>query len=285
MSINSAPALNQKQTRKVRSATFRTALLVSLGGLFLHSASAAFAQEATTLRNPLIQGAYSTPAGTTPLTGDAPPIGSGSTPLGVPQGMTGNPTLLPWVPNVPFNNIDLQDTQLNLPYDNSVATPPGVLGSMLAPSIPAPPSTPGTNPTTQPGNGILMTVGGYATDAAVVQVLPQGGLPNGSAPTTRRGGQGSGDYGLGRVKGSLNTDFGQPLLSVPNLAKTPQVAEDGPRNLTYDSNLIPTTTGYFTNPTAQQTPGSTDPTNGLLYGNRTLFKGQGVYTNATQANY
>jgi hypothetical protein len=87
------------------------------------------------------------------------------------------------------------------------------------------------------------------------------------------------------VKGSLNTDFGQPLLAVPNLAKVPQVAEDGPRQPTYDSNLIPTPTEYFTNPPAQATPGSTDPTHPFLFGNRTLFKGQGVYTNATQANY
>jgi len=277
MMIKSTPALTK----------IKTSLLVSVGGVLLQTlvATGAYAQSATTLHNPLIPGALYTPAQTSPTQGAIPPIGSGSTPIGVPAGMTGNGTLLPWVPNVPFNNIDLQNTELTLPYNNSSLNTPGTLGPLLAPSIPPPPSTPGTNPTTQPGNGILQTVGGYATDAVVVPVNAQGGLPNGSAPTTRRGGQTTGDYGLTRTNGSQLTDFGQPLLQVPNLAQTPSTQQDGPRQITYDSNLTPTTTEYFTNPPAQQTPGSTDLTNGLLYGNRVLFKGPGVYTNATQANY
>jgi hypothetical protein len=269
----SAPALT---TGKIK-----TTLLATVGGVLLQTlvASGASAQEATTLHNPLINGAQSTQAGTAPTQGAIPPIGSGSTPTGVPAGMTGNGTLLPWVPNVPFNNIDLQNTQLTLPYDNTALTAPGALGPLLAPSIPAPPSTPGTDP------GILQTVGGYATDAVLVPVNAAGGLPNGSAPTTRRGGQHTGDFGLTRTSGSVTTDFGQPLLQVPNLAQTPSTQQDGPRTITYDTNLEPTTTEYFTNPAAQASPGATDQTNGLLYGNRILFKGSGVYAQATQANY
>jgi len=263
-------ALNEALTQKVRSS-----LLVAVAGALLQTG--AFAQEATTLRNPLIPGAQFGQAGVAAVPGAIPPIGSGPTPLGVNPGMTGNPTLLPWVTNIPFNTVDQQDTQLNLGVDPSVATPPGALGPMLGGSIPPPPSTQGADP------GILHTVGGYPTDAALVPVNANGGLPDGMAPITRRGGQTTGDYGLTRTNGSQLTDFGQPLLQVPNLAQTPSTQQDGPRQMTYDSNLTPTTNEYFTN--AQQTPGSTDLTNGLLYGNRILFKGPGVYPQATQADY
>jgi len=260
----------------------------------------AFAQSTatTTYYDPLIPGAQSTAANTAPTAGAPPPIGSGSSPVGVPAGQTGVSNLTiwipnaqtggaklpPWIPNVPANDIDLQNSELNLHYNDSASTAPGALGPLLAPYIPPSPSTPGADP------GILQkTVGGYPTDAYLAPVNPNGGLPNnGKAPITRRGGQDTGDYGLTRTRGSQLTDFGQPLLQIPNLAQVPNVSQDGPRPVTYDSNLTPTRALNL--PSAQETtntPMNTtySPANSFCYGNRTLFKGAGVYANMTEANY
>jgi hypothetical protein len=278
----------------------RVVLAVAISSALMQTFAirAAFSQstDTTTYLDPLISGAQSTAANTAPAAGASPPAGSGSTPIGVPSGQTGAAQLPiwipnaqtggakcpPWIPNFPANDIDLQDSELNLPYSNSQSTEPGKLGGMLAPYIPHAPSTPGSDP------GILQTVGNYPTDAYIAPVGPNGGLPDGYAPTTRRGGQHTQDFGLTRTSGSLLTDFGQPLLQVPNLAQVPNCSQDGPRPLTYDSNLTPTRALNL--PSAQETTNSPmnasyAPANSFCYGNRTLFKGPGVYAQMTEINY
>jgi len=218
------PELSKTAARRAKRALLS---LASAMASFLILSPISMAQISTTLRNPLIPGAQYTDPYEAPALMPVPPPGSGPTPLGVTPGQTGDPTLPPWVTNMPSYTINQQNSQLNLPYDASVATPPGVLGPMLAPYIPAPPSTPGADP------GILLTVGNYPTSAVEVQVCPGGGLPDGQAPTTRRGGQDTQSFGTPNVKGSMLTDFGQPLIQVPNLAQMPQDSQDGPRIATH----------------------------------------------------
>jgi hypothetical protein len=304
MRIKSASVLSKKLNRIERT---RAGCLFAVGGALLQimATTPALAQIATTLHNPLIPGAQSTPANVAPTQGAAPPPGDGPTPTPVNAGMTGSPTLLPWKTNVPFNNIDLQDTQINLPYNNSTEEAPGAFRQLLAPYIPPPPSTPGPDP------GILHTINAtgtgtsYPPAAKLVQVNANGGLPDDSPPTTRRGGQTTGDFGLTRTAraqlnnipnfvGSQLTDYGLPLTQVPNLAQQPQESQDGPRPVTYDSDLIGTRAEYFTNPQAQATSGyggatnpdppTTNP-NPFSYGFRILFGKNQLPPNATQANY
>jgi len=134
----------------------------------------AFAQGTTTLRNPLIPGVQRTPAGVPAALGAAPPAGSGPTPVGVTRGMSGPPTLLPWVVNVPTTDIDLGNTHVNLPVTPAVQSPPGTLGPALAGYVPPPPSTPGLDPG-------MLTVPSASTNtvnsAQQVTVDPNGWLP------------------------------------------------------------------------------------------------------------
>src|SRR5580658_2082795 len=66
------------------------------------------AQSSTTLGDPLIPGAVSTAPFIPAPRGQRPAIGSGPTPAPVVPGMGGPSTLLPWVPAVPANDIDLK---------------------------------------------------------------------------------------------------------------------------------------------------------------------------------
>jgi hypothetical protein len=218
-----------------------------------------WAQSSTSLRNPLIPGAQWSAPYEAPMQMPPPPPGSGPTPLGVTPGQSGDPTLEPWVTNMPAHTINQQDSQLNLPYDPSTLAAPGMLGPALGSYIPAPPSTPGADP------GILPTVANsqYPTAAIVVPVCPGGGLPDGQAPTKRRGGQTTQNFGMPNVKGSMLTDFGQPLIQVPNIAQMPQDSEDGPRIATHIDNG----NGVSRNPNLPNAQATTD-----LYGLRILNK-------------
>ncbi|HEY9784540.1 MAG TPA: hypothetical protein V6D17_03990 [Candidatus Obscuribacterales bacterium] len=161
------------------------------------SAQSAHAQSSpiTTLRNPLIPGAVSSPPFVCPPEGQPPAVGDGPTPAPVVPGHSGSPELMPWVPAIPANQIDQASSGVNLPVGPPVETPPGVLGPMLTPFIPKSPSTPGADP------GPLTAPPGYINPADLVNIIPTGGLPGtGGYYTTinkvRRGGQETHQWGI-----------------------------------------------------------------------------------------
>lgn len=146
------------------------------------------AQSSSTLHNPLIPGAVSSPPFVCPPEGQPPAIGDGPTPEPVVPGHTSPPTLLPWIPAIPANQIDNGTSGIPLPFGPPIETPPGVLGPMMTPFIPGPPSTPGADP------GSLTAPQGYINPAQELNINPGGGIPgtggyNTTIPTVRRGGQ------------------------------------------------------------------------------------------------
>jgi hypothetical protein len=250
----------QERNSRTRKEQLRLLAFVFVFSIIIVSFSPVRAQT-TSLRNPLIPSASQTAPGQKAPIGQAPPIGDGNVPEPIPAGMGGPPTLLPWKTNVPANQIDIQDSQVNLGVDPSVETPPFVLGPMLNP--PHPPSTPGGDPGMLPGHP------GFAAPARIVNINPNGGMPGDLAPTTKWGGQTARDFGLYRTHGSQLNDFGQRLKDKPDLAVKPVPCEDGPRPATYpgqmgaDSNRDPNI--------AQNSPGQTTQD---LYGNRMLIQGR-----------
>lgn len=228
------------------------------------------AQSTTDMFTPLIPGALSSPPGIAPIPGSPPPIGSGMTPVPVTPGMTGAPTLLPWVNNVPANTMGIANSTMTLPVAPSVAMAPGTLGPSLTGSIPGPPSTPGANP------GMLNVPANYNLSAAQVSVNAGGSLPNGAAPIYGRGGQATRDFGLPKYTGSLTTDFGQPLTNNPYIAIQPQFSQNGPRAANYPGQI--NSINRASNlPNAQETE--------QLYGSRILFKGPNLPPQSTIAPY
>lgn len=186
--------------------TTRVAITVAVcaGALSYCSQQGAFAQSSSTLRDPLIPGAVSTPPFVPPAEGAPPAPGTGPTPAPVTPGQGGPPTLLPWIPAVPSNQIDLGSSGIPLPFGPPVQMPPGVLGPLLTPFVPAPPSTPGGDP------GILTVPPNSPSfnPAALEPVLPMGGIPgtggyNTTIPTVRRGGQESHQWELRGRNSSL----------------------------------------------------------------------------------
>lgn len=160
----------------------------------LHSPDAN-AQASSTLRNPLIPGALSSPPFVCPPEGQPPAIGDGPTPAPVVPGHGGSPELMPWVPAIPSNQIDQGTSGVPLPVGPPVEMPPGVLGPMLTPFIPKAPSTPGADP------GQLTAPAGYINPAELHNIIPTGGLPGtGGYNTTinkiRRGGQETHQWGV-----------------------------------------------------------------------------------------
>ncbi len=142
----------------------------------------------TTLRDPLIYGAPVTAPFLVAPAGQPAPTGDGITPLPTVPGMCGDPTLLPWVPVIPSNQIDQPTSLVPLPVTPAAATPAGVLGPALTGFVPEPPSTPGADP------GNLTAPMGSFNPAANVLVQPCGGIPGRggyctSIPVQRRGGQ------------------------------------------------------------------------------------------------
>jgi len=171
---------------------FRTFQVIAASLALSASALApAFAQGTSTLRNPLIPGAQSTGPGIPAADGMPPPVGSGPTPVGVNPGMTGDPTLEPWVPSIPANSINEANSGVSLPVTPAVESPPGVLGPALTGFVPPAPSTPGADP------GMLQVPPASTNTfnpAQQVGLDPNGGLPgtggyNSSIPNARRGGQ------------------------------------------------------------------------------------------------
>jgi hypothetical protein len=157
-------------------------------------------------KTPLINGASSSAPFMSAPEGMPPAMGQGNTPAPVLPGMGGSPTLLPWVPAIPSNQIDQTSSGIPLPITPAIAAPPGVLGPLLTPAIPAPPSTPGFDP------GNLQAPMGSFNPAQNTGVLPGGGLPGTggyctSIPTQRRGGQETHQWEL-RGRNSSLAGFG-----------------------------------------------------------------------------
>ncbi len=185
------------------------ALAICAGALSLCTYLAANAQSSNTLRDPLIPGAPSS-APFIPASSGPPEIpGTGPTPVPVTPGMGGPSTLLPWVPAVPANQIDLNSSGIPLPFGPPVEMPPGVLGPLLTPFVPHSPSTPGADP------GPLQNAP-YSPSfnpAAIAPVAAGGGIPgkggyNTTIPTVRRGGQESHQWELRGRNSSLIPGIG-----------------------------------------------------------------------------
>ena len=155
-----------------------------------------------TLRDPLINGASSSPAFSSAPEGQPPATGQGNTPAPVIPGMGGPTTLLPWIPAIPANQIDQGSSGISLPFTPAVEMPPGVLGPALTGIVPRPPSTPGADP------GNLSAPMGSFNPAADIGINPTGGIPGTggyctSIPTLRRGGQESHQWELRGRNSSL----------------------------------------------------------------------------------
>jgi hypothetical protein len=163
-------------------------LKVALTIAALGIGQAALAQASSTLHNPIIPGASTSPPFVCPPEGQPPATGDGPTPAPVIPGMGGAPNLLPWIPAIPANQIDNGTSGIPLPFGPPVEMPPGVLGPLLTPFVPGPPSTPGADP------GSLLAPQGSFNPAQELNINPQGGIPgtggyNTTIPTQRRGGQ------------------------------------------------------------------------------------------------
>lgn len=238
------------------SFSLKSALFALVAAVFF--AGFGVVAHAQSLRTPLIPGAPSAAAGESAPQGDPPPMGSGSTPMGVTPGMMGMPNLPPPsdVPLPPMSPLDRGSG--------------GGVNSMVAPYLTPPPSTPGADP------GMLPASMNGASPAAVeLNINAGGGYPGDHAPQTRSGRQTTRDFGLTRY-GSTLTDFGEPLLQKPGLKASPQCSEDGPRTVQANQGMAG---GQRSSnlPNAQTTQN--------LYGNRTLFKGSQLRARATIADH
>jgi hypothetical protein len=207
---------------------FRSMIVVAIT-LAIGAQTAAFAQSAgapanpnggcnlsgapaVDLRDPLVNGA-SMGLPFIPAPSGAPPaFGDGPTPAPLVPGATGAPTLTPWVPAVPANTIGRSTSGIPIPFSPAIETGPGVLGPLLTPFIPSPPSTPGADP------GSLQAPPGYINPALQTNINPDGGIPGTGGycttiPTVRRGGQSTKQYelrgrnsGLGGIGGDGSQD-------------------------------------------------------------------------------
>ena len=209
-------------------------IISAMAALVLSSAgTAAFAQATTTLRDPLIPGALYTGPDATPITMPPPPPGQGSY-VAAPAGMTGSPGYEPWVTNIPADTINASSYTVTLPVSPSTALAPYAFRQQVGSSIPFPSSTPGSDPGELPKD-----LAGYQPPAKVIPVPADGSMPADTAPTTKWNGQTSKDYGRNTLSGQYSGlyDFGQKLTQKPDLAKTPQESQDGPRVYTETDQL------------------------------------------------
>ncbi len=242
---NVATSAGTPAARKPERTSAAATLYIAVALGILTSYSPAQAQEATTLRSPLIPGALYT-APQQAVTPDLPPTpGSGSTPLPVTPGQLGNPVLPASALRSPAGTV--VPVPATSPLDQSQ------LNEAISPYLTAPPSTPGVDPGVLPG-----TTSGYRPSALLVPVPPAGSNLTGNAPQHKWGGQTSKDFGLHRARGAQTTDFGQALKKVAKVQPAPN--EDGPRPL-----------GANGGPNQPNRPGAQQTTD--LYGNRVLFHG------------
>lgn len=181
----------------------RTALTI----VALSLSTACYAQSNSTLRSPIIPGAVTSPPFIPAPEGQAPAFGDGPTAAPVIPGQGGPPNLIPWIPAVPANQINNGTSGIPLPFGPPIEMPPGVLGPLLTPFTPAPPSTPGFDP------GNLQAPIGSINPARNLPVNPQGGIPgtggfNTTIPTVRRGGQETHQWDYRGRNSSLLPGFG-----------------------------------------------------------------------------
>jgi hypothetical protein len=253
----SAVPIPTKTERMMNHTSFslKSALFALVAAVFFNGFG--IVAHAQSLRTPLIQGAPSAAAGQAAQEGAPPPVGSGSTPMGVTPGMSG-------MPMPPPSDVPLQPMS---PLDRG---PGGSINSMVAPYLTPPPSTQGADP------GMLPTpLNGNSQAAIQVNINAGGGYPGDQAPQTRTGRQTTRDLGLKRYGSSLD-DFGELLPNKPDLKMQPQFSQDGPRSV--QSNQGGAGGTRSANLAGAQTTQS-------LYGNRTLFRGPNLRARATIADH
>jgi hypothetical protein len=294
--------LKAKQNKNKKISAFQ-ALIIPATGFFalIQPANAQTAPGTISWRDPLVPGASFSLPFVTPAPGLPPAFGSGPIPLPVNPGMGGSPTSIPWANGtagnpfsqptnqvvVPATQIDLQNTQISLPINNSAALPPGTLNSQVGGSIPHAPSTPGADPgmlrppSFNDGSSGSSAAENYESPAALTSVGEDGTYPVGLAPTTRVGTyQKTQDFGLVQAAGksdsgrqfygyrlqmaganaqpswqgqagSYTTDFGQSMqqLKAAGQLGNPnyQVSYDSPSPATYPGQSGNGTTGNHEN--------------------------------------
>lgn len=168
------------------------------------------------LRNPLVNGTSMGLPFVPAAEGAPPAFGDGPTPAPVIPGHSGAPTLQPWVPAVPVSNIGGGSSGIPIPFTPAIQTPPGVLGPLLTPFVPTPPSTPGADP------GSLTAPMGSMNPAMQMPISPDGGIPGrggycSTIPTVRRGGQSTRQYelrGRNSALGQVGGDGSQDQVSL-----------------------------------------------------------------------
>lgn len=154
------------------------------------------------LKSPLVAGSQASTAFIPAAEGAPPSPGDGPTAAPVVPGHSGAPTLLPWVPSVPANTIGGGSSGIPIPFSPAIQSPPGVLGPLLTPFVPSPPSTPGADP------GSLTAPPGSIIPSQQTVINPDGGIPGTGGycttiPTVRRGGQETRQYSLRGRNSSL----------------------------------------------------------------------------------
>lgn len=164
---------------------------------------------ATTLRTPLIDGAWSAPPGLPAPEGQPPAPGDGMVPAPVTPGHLGPPTLIPSVTHTPGG---IGSPSYDLPFNPASQWAPGEFGPSH--QSPPPPSTPGFDPGQLPGPRDFRP-----PPASIVNIQPGGGIV-GWAPETRWGGQTTADWGLYKHDAKRAFDFGQGMPG--------QTSQDGP---------------------------------------------------------
>lgn len=204
--------MNIRITKKRMVKVALTQLLSFLFVFFVFSISKAEAQyQDSTLRTPLIVGAPSSQPYQAPMEGQAPPIGDGFAPPPVTPGHRGYspepvPSHVPGIPPVPAG-------------EQGKAMVNGYVAPYLTPPTRFNPNDPGMIDSPQDFS---------SPPVSVTQINPGGGI-SGSAPIQRWGGQTTQDFGYGGRGGSTVADYGTKLQNKPDLFRTPQTSEDGPR--------------------------------------------------------
>ena len=211
--------------------------------------------QTSTLRSPLITGAPSSPAYQPPQEGQAPPIGDGSTPYGVTPGHRG------YLPELPASQVQ------GIPQVPAGESGKSMINGYVAPYLSPPTQYDPADP------GSIDSPPNFSGPPVTTTTINPGGGISGSAPITRWGGQRTQDFGRGARGGSATVDFGQKLTEKPDLYRSPQSSQDGPRQAI---------SGASTN-RAPSLPGA--QTTQDLNGSRTLYKGSNSRAKFTIANY
>jgi hypothetical protein len=209
-----------------------------------------------TLRNPLIPGADYAQPYETPMMSLPPPPGCEGEPWPVTPGMTDRENCLP------PTDVTMQPVS---PTDRDS------VNSAVQPYLTPPASTLGDDP-----GMIAPNNSGFVPPVALVNINPEGGMPDDQAPQQRWGGQTTRYFGTNLKKSQQSRlfDFGEKLTQKPDLANQPQFSQDGPRPFQTPSD--------YNSPSRQpQIPGAQQTTD---LGIRQLFSGN-TQAQQTQPSY